>query len=162
MVFWFVGTAVVAVGLIFRDPRFDYRLLIVGSLVPLADGLFGGARALHSITVSVALLALLMLATAGRRPIRRTLLGLPIGMFLHLVFDAAWNDTETFWWPFTGLAVDGAEFPVAARGWWSVGLEIVGVGLCAWLWRRNGLGDRARRRAFARQGHLVAVPDRLG
>ena len=33
MLFWFVGTAVVAVWFVFRDPAFDYRLLIVGSLL---------------------------------------------------------------------------------------------------------------------------------
>jgi len=159
---WFIGTAVISVGLVFRDPRFDYRLLIVGAVLPLGDGLFGGARALHSITVTVALLAVLMAATAGRKPIRRTLLGLPIGMFLHLVFDGAWNDTDTFWWPFTGAGFSGADFPVTARGWWSVVLEAIGLVLCVWLWRRNELGDASRRRDFVRHGHLVAVPDRFG
>ncbi len=162
MCFWFVGTAVITVGFVFRDPRFDYRLVIVGSVLPVADGLFGGARALHSLTASVALLAVLMVATAGRRPIRRTLLGLPIGMFLHLVFDGAWNDTETFWWPFTGTGFSGAGWPITERGAWSVVLEAVGVALCVWLWRRNDLGDAARRRAFLRDGRLVAVPDRFG
>ena len=102
MFFWFIATAVLAVNWVFKDPRFDYRLLVVGSVLPLVDGLFGGARALHSLTVSVALLAVLMLVTAGRKPIRRTLLGLPIGMLMHLVFGSAWSDTDTFWWPFTG------------------------------------------------------------
>jgi hypothetical protein len=40
--FWFIGTAVVAVGMVFRDPRFDYRLLIVGSVLPLADACSAG------------------------------------------------------------------------------------------------------------------------
>ena len=78
MFFWFIGTAVVTVGFVFRDPRFDYRLLVVGSVLPIVDVVFGGARALHSITVSIALLVVVMLATAGRRPIRRLLLGVPI------------------------------------------------------------------------------------
>ena len=157
MFFWFIGTAVVAVGFVFRDPRFDYRLLIVGSVLPLVDGLFGGARALHSITVSIALLAVSMLATSGRKPIRSTLLGLPIGMFLHLVFDAAWNDTDTFWWPFTGTDFTGADFPVAARGWISAILELVGVAIVVWLWRVNDMGDADRRRRFLGDGHLDTV-----
>lgn len=161
MFFWFIGTAVVAVGFVFRDPRFDYRLLVVGSVVPLLDGLFGGARALHSITVSIALLTVLMLVTAGRRPIRKTLLGLPIGMFLHLVFGAAWNDTDVFWWPFTGLEFSDAGFPVVERGVVSVVLEVVGVGICVWLWRHNGLSDRTRRSRFVRDGALDAVPERF-
>ena len=162
MFFWFIGTAVVTVGIVFRDPRFDYRLLIVGSVLPMADGLFGGARALHSVTISVGLLAVLMIATSGRKPIRKMLLGLPIGMILHLVFGGAWSDTEVFWWPFFGPSFDGAPLPVVDRGWWSVLLELIGVAICVWLWRHNGLGDPAKRAAFLRDGRLDAVPERLG
>jgi hypothetical protein len=160
--FWFIGTAVISVGLVFRDPRFDYRLLIVGSVLPVGDGLFGGARVLHSVTFSVLLLVMIVLATSGRKPIRKVLLGLPIGMILHLVFDGAWNNTEVFWWPFFGWSFDGAPLPVADRGAWSLLLEAIGVALCVWLWRHNHLGDPERRRAFLRDGRLDAVPDRLG
>lgn len=162
MFFWFIGTAVVTIGVIFRDPRFDYRLLIVGSVLPIADGLFGGARALHSVTVSVGLLALLMIVTAGRKPIRKMLLGLPIGMILHLVFDGAWNNTEVFWWPFFGTSFDDAPLPELDRGWLSVPLEAIGVAICVWLWRRNRLGDSVRRARFLHDGQLDSVPDRLG
>ena len=162
MFFWFIGTAIVTVGVVFRDPRFDNRLLIVGSVLPIGDGLFGGARALHSLTVSVGLLAVLMLATAGRKPIRKVLLGLPIGMILHLVFDGAWNNTEVFWWPFFGVSFDDSPLPVADRGWWGIPMEAVGVVICVWLWRRNGLSDRSRRTTFLRDGRLDAVPDRFG
>jgi hypothetical protein len=160
--FWFVATAVITVGVVFRDPRFDYRLLIVGSVLPIADGLFGGARAMHSVTVSVLLLVVLMLVTSGRRPIRKMLLGLPIGMILHLVFDAAWSDTEVFWWPFFGLDFGDTPLPIVERGWWGLPLEAIGIALCAWLWRHNGFADRGRRRTFLRDGRLDAVPERLG
>lgn len=162
MFFWFIGTAIVSIGLVFRDPRFDYRLLIVGSVLPVADAAFGGARALHSVTVSVALLAALMIATSGRKPIRKMLLGLPIGMILHLVFDGAWNDTEVFWWPFFGWSFDDAPLPMVGRGWWSILLEALGVAICVWLWRRNELGTSDRRADFRRAGQLDAVPDRAG
>ena len=162
MFFWFIGTAVVSVALVFRDPRFDYRLLIVGSVLPIVDGLFGGSRALHSVTFSVALLAVLMIATSGRKPIRKTLLGLPIGMILHLVFDGAWNDTETFWWPFFGTSFDDAPLPEVGRGWWSLPLEAIGIAICVWLWRHNRLADPVRRRTFLCDGRLDAVPERLG
>jgi hypothetical protein len=155
--FWFIGTAVLSVGFVFRDPAFDYRLVVVGSVLPLSDGLFGGARALHGLTVSVALLAVLMVATAGRRPIRRLLLGLPIGMLLHLVFDGAWSDTDTFWWPVTGLGFDDAELPAVARGAWSLVLEAVGLAICVWLWRRNSFGRAERRRRFLADGRLTTV-----
>jgi len=160
MFFWFIGTAILAVGFVFRDPSFDYRLLIVGSVVPLLDGVFGGARALHSITVSIGLLAVLMLATSGRKPIRKMLLGLPIGMFLHLVFDGAWNNTDVFWWPFTGVGFEDDPFPIIDRGMISFALEAVGIGLCAWLWRINGLGNESHRVAFRQTGVLIAAPQR--
>jgi len=158
--FWFLATSVITIGLVFRDPNFDNRLLLVGSVLPTADAVFGGARALHSITVSIALLAVVMIATKRGSSIRKTLLGLPIGMFLHLVFDAAWNDTDTFWWPITGLGFEDSGIPIVDRGWISVLLEAVGVAGCVWLWRRNGLLEGERRRQFLLDGHLDAVPDR--
>ncbi len=162
MFFWYIGTAIMAVGLVFRDPRFDYRLLIVGSVIPIGDGIFGGSRAMHSVTVAILLLTLLMVATAGRRPARKMLLGLPIGMILHLVFGGAWNNTSVFWWPFFGLTFDDSPLPVIDRGWLGVPLEIVGIALCVWLWRNNNLSDRARRQQFFKDGELDAVPDRFG
>lgn len=103
MFLWFLGTALVSVYFVFTDPRFDYRLLLVGSLVPdLIDVPFGQARWAHSLTVAVGVLASVMLVTAGRKPIRRLLLGLPIGMMLHLTWDGAFAATKVFWWPFAG------------------------------------------------------------
>jgi hypothetical protein len=112
--------------------------------------------------VSIGLLAVLMLATSGRRPIRKMLLGLPIGMFMHLVFDAAWNNTDVFWWPFTGLSFTDAPFPVTGRGFISVVLEVLGIASCVWLWRTNRLGQAARRRQFLADGRLIALSDRVG
>lgn len=160
MFFWFIGTAVVAIWFVFGDPRFDFRLLIVGSVLPaIVDAAFGGARVLHSVTFSVALLAALMLATLGRKPIRRTLLGLPLGTLLHLVFTGAWTNSTVFWWPFLGTDFDGARHPVAARGWWNVPLELVGIGLCWWVVQRAGLRDPQRRALLRRTGRLM-LPER--
>src|SRR4029453_14488008 len=103
MFLWFIGTAVVSVWFVFRDPRFDYRLLALGAVLPDVIDLPGGrARWAHSITAAVGVLLVVMLATAGRKPVRRGLLALPIGMLLHLVFDGAFTATKVFWWPFAG------------------------------------------------------------
>ncbi|HUF98497.1 MAG TPA: hypothetical protein VMM60_10240 [Ilumatobacter sp.] len=158
MLFWLVGTAVLTVWFVFRDPRFDYRLLIVGSLMPaIVDALFGGARVLHSVTFSVALLVLLMAVTAGRKPIRKTLLGLPVGTMLYLVFSGAWTNTTVFWWPFFGLDFGGAPHPIAERGWWNVLLEIIGLGVCWWIVQHANLRTADRRRHFWRTGQLAFV-----
>jgi hypothetical protein len=156
--FWFIATAVITIGFVFRDPSFDNRLLIVGAVLPIIDVALGGARPLHSVTVSIALLAAVMIATKRGSAIRKTLLGLPIGMFLHLVFSGAWNDTRTFWWPFTGVTFSGTV--TVYRGVWSVIIEVAGIVGCVWLWRKNRLGDAHARRRFLADGRLRAVPDR--
>jgi hypothetical protein len=156
MFLWFVGTAIVAVWFVFRDPRFDYRLLVVGSVLPLLDVLFGAARVMHTLVFSLALLVAVMLLTVGRRPARRLWLGLAIGTLLHLVFDGAWTDTDVFWWPFGGWSFDDARLPEAARGWWNVPLELAGLAILVWVWRTARLAEPARRRAVMRTGALFA------
>lgn len=155
MLFWFVGCVVLAVWFVFRDPAFDYRLLLVGAVLPAAvDAPFGGARVLHSVTFSIALLTVLMLATPGRKPIRKMLLGLPVGTLLHLVFTGAWRHAGVFWWPFFGFGFDGAPHPVAERGWWNLPLELIGLGMCWWIVRRAELGRSEQRSRFRETGQL--------
>ena len=151
---WFAGTAIATIWFVFRDPRFDYRLLVVGSVAPPAvDVWFGGARVLHSVTFSVVLLAVVMIATIGRRPLRRTLLGLPLGTLLHLVYTGAWANTSAFWWPFTG-GFDDARLPIAARGWWNLPLELAGLLILVWTVRATRLTDPMRRRDALHTGRL--------
>ena len=156
MFLWFVGTAIATVWYVFRDPRFDYRLLVVGSVLPLADALFDGVRVMHTLAFGLVVLTVVMLATVGRRPARRLWLGLPIGVLLHLVFDGAWTDPDLFWWPLGGWSFDDTWLPEASRGWWNVPLELIGVAILAWVWRTARLGDPARRAAARRSGRLFA------
>ena len=141
--------------LVFHDPAIDYRVLLLGVLLPdLVDGLFGGARVLHSVVVSVALLVVVMLATIGRRAARRRWLFLPIGTFLHLVLDGAFTRTKVFWWPLSGGSFTDAALPSVDRGWWNVLLEVAGAMAIVWFVRRFDLTDPVRRRAFVRTGRL--------
>lgn len=136
MVLWFVGTAWAAVWFVFRDPRFDLRMLALGALLPdIVDVWSGGTWVMHSVTASVAVLALVMLATRGRRPSRPMLLAVPIGMFMHLVFDGVFARTTAFWWPFTGAGFGADRLPSFDRGWWNVPLELVGALLALWVLR---------------------------
>lgn len=154
MFLWFLGTALVSVWYVFTDPRFDYRLLLVGALLPdIIDLPIGQARWAHSLTVAVGALALVMLVTAGRKPIRRFLLGAPIGMLLHLVWDGAFSSTKVFWWPFSG-SWGHTDVPSLQRGVWNVVMEAIGAGILVWAWRRFHLADPARRAAFVRDGVL--------
>jgi hypothetical protein len=155
---WFFGTAIVAVWFVFRDPRFDYRLLCVGAILPdVVDVWFGGARAFHSITVSVAVLAAVVIASAGRKRWRKRALAIPIGMMLHLVFDGAFSNAKVFWWPLGGTHFPHASLPSVSRGWIDIPLEIVGALLLRWVWHTFGLRSRARRQEFWRTGHLLPV-----
>ena len=76
MFLWFAGGAFVLVWLVFRSPAVDYRLVVVGALLPLAELPFGSQRILHSVTGAVALLALAIVATPRRRLVQRRRLGL--------------------------------------------------------------------------------------
>lgn len=158
MVLWFVATAVLAVKFVFNDPRFDYRLLVVGVLLPDAiDVVFGGARVLHSLSFSVALMTVIMLVTRRGSGVRRRVLPLAIGTFLHLVFDGAFANTEVFWWPFTGASFGDARLPIAERGALNVVLEALGAMGIAWIVRRHGLYKGVVRRRFIATGELVEV-----
>ena len=56
-----------------------------------------------------------------------------------------------------------APLPIIDRGWWSLPLEAVGLAICVWLWRHNGLGDAAPpSRSSSATGQLDAVPERFG
>ncbi|HEX3622592.1 MAG TPA: hypothetical protein VHT97_09770 [Acidimicrobiales bacterium] len=155
MILWPTGVALGLVWLVFRDPAFDYRMVVVGALVPdVVDAPFGGARLAHTLMGSVAVLTGVMLATRGRRHLRRSLLALPIGMFAHLVADGMWARTDTFWWPFFGRSLTG-RLPALDHGVAVLVMEeLVGAVLVAWCWRRFRLSDPAVRATFLRTGHL--------
>lgn len=63
------------------------------------------------------------------------LLAVPIGMFMHLVFDGVFARTTAFWWPFTGVGFGADRLPSFDRGWWNVPLELVGALLALWVLR---------------------------
>lgn len=161
MLLWFVGGSVLIVWLVFRSPAIDYRLVVLGALLPLAELPFGSARLLHSLAGAALALAIVMVLTPRRRLTQRRLVAVPIGMLLHLVLDGAWADTRAFWWPFAGLGWSDARLPELARGGLDVVLELVGAAALWWCWRRFRLGEPDRRARFLRTGHLdrdVAVP----
>jgi hypothetical protein len=153
---WFVGTAVVAVWFVFRDPAMDLRLVVAGALLPdLVDGLlFRGAGVAHALVTPVVALTVVMLTTRGHRHQRRQLIAFAIGLFLHLVFDAAFTRTQVFWWPFSGWSLPDVPLPSVERGLWNVPLEVIGAALLVWAWRRFGLADAQRRHLMVRRGRV--------
>ena len=160
MFFWFLGTAAVTVWFVFRDDRFDYRVLALGALAPdIIDIPTGGAWIMHSVVTSVCVLAVVMIVTKRGSLHRRRWLALPIGMFLHLVFDGVFNNTSLFWWPITGVDIGDVDVPSLARMQWNVLLEIVGVVLLIWLWKKNSLATKRVRQHFISTGQLHGGTD---
>lgn len=153
MFIWFAATSVAIVWVIFRSPAVDYRMVALGSLLALVEIPFGMGP-LQTLAVSVLALGIVMAATVGKRLRRRRWLGIPIGMFLHLVLDGAWSNAEVFWWPAGGFAFPDVQAPVISRGIWSFLLELGGVLVALWLWSEFGLDDPERRRRLVRTGQL--------
>jgi hypothetical protein len=155
VVLWFVGPAVAIVWTVFRSPMADHRMVAVGVLLPLVEALTGGPRVLHTLLGAVAALGLVMAVTRGRRLVRRRWLGIPIGLFLHLVLDGAFTRAELFWWPFLGFDLGGGGLPELDRPLGVVLLlEVLGAGACWWCYQAFGLADRGRRDRFLRTGQI--------
>ena len=129
MLFWFIGTSVASVWSVFRDPKFAYRWVIVGALVPV-----------FSVVTVVGFLVAVMLLTIGKnaskRTVRKNFLALTIGLFMHLVFDGAFLNTKMFWWPLAGPSLDGYAIPLVERGFLNIPFELVGLGLILWTKRQ--------------------------
>jgi hypothetical protein len=155
MLFWFIGTAIVAVWLVFRDPAIDLRVVVLGALLPdVIDAPLGGARISHSVVFAAVSLGAVMGATIGRRERRRRWVMAPVGIMLHLVFDGTVASTKVFWWPLGGSRWPDAPLPSVERGWWNVPLEMIGVGACVWAYRRFGWNEPSRRRVLWSTGRV--------
>lgn len=153
MLIWFAVMSVVITWAVFQSPAIDYRMVALGAVLPVVEVPLG-AWFLHSLLAPTLVLAVVMLATSKRRLVRRRWLGLPIGMYLHLVLDLAWTRTDTFWWPVLSRSFSEGPAPELSRGVWSLVLEVVAVGVGFWAYRRFGLDDAGRRSRFLRTGQL--------
>ena len=84
MILWHAGLALAIVWNVFRDPALDHRLVVAGALLPDAvDLAWGRPVYAHTLLAPVVVLVAVMLGTRRRRTVRRRLLAVPIGMFLH-------------------------------------------------------------------------------
>jgi hypothetical protein len=157
MLLWYVGLSVFLVATIFRSTGIDYRLVAVGSMMPLVVDVPFGYRAYgYTLLFAVSLLALVMIATIGRpRLLRRRLLCLPIGVFCGLVLSGAFLSDDLFWWPFLG-----SSFPHDAllpATWVVVLEEFVGLAVCWLLVGQYDLYLPGPRRDLLRTGRLRSV-----
>jgi hypothetical protein len=150
---WFAAGSVAIVWYVFQSPAIDYRLVMLGSVLGVVETPFRPGP-FHTLLLPTLVLAVIMLTTRHRRLLRRQLLGLPIGMYLFVVLDGSWTRTDVFWWPLSGWSFPDEPSFIVSRGLWSVVLELIGIGLAAFLWQRFGLSDPDRRHRFLTTGQL--------
>ena len=157
MLLWYVGLSVFLVATIFKSTGIDYRLVALGSMLPLVVDLPFGYRAYgYSLLFAVVLLALVMVGTIGRpRLLRRRLLCLPIGALCALVLSGAFMNDDLFWWPFLGKSF--AHDALLPATWVVVLEELVGLAVCWFLVGQYDLYLPGPRRELLRTGRLRSV-----
>ena len=173
MIFWHVGATTVSIRYAFRDPAMDLRYLALGALLPdIVDLPLGivmwsewqAARLIAHSIVFGSLVMLLVLVFTRRGPVRKQWMLLAVGVLLHLLLDAMWQEPETLWWPFLGWEFSATPF--ATFGDYAIDVltdpimwlgEAAGLVYLAYLWRASGLSDPSARSRLLRSG-VVSAP----
>ena len=169
MLLWHIGMTVLIVRYVFRDPRMDLRWVLVGSVLPdvidkpigavVFHDTFGTHRVFgHTLLFPVLALFLVLLATRRGTALRKGLIGVVIGWFVHLILDGVWLSPEAFLWPLFGLSfppIAGSELLDLVgrmiRSPWIWAGEALGAWYLAWLWRTQVRSHGGLRR-FAAEG----------
>lgn len=171
MILWHVGITLLIVRYVFRDPSMDLRWVALGSILPdLIDKPIGSvlfhqtfqAHRIygHTLLFPVVSLVAVMALTRRGTPVRKALIGVVLGVFVHLILDGVWVSPDTFLWPLFGFGfpkVAGSDFPtlisaMVTSPWVWLG-EALGAAYLVYLWRRH-LSARGELRRFAAEGTI--------
>ncbi|MEY2397897.1 MAG: hypothetical protein QOJ00_1071 [Actinomycetota bacterium] len=153
MILWFAACAVMGTWLVLHDQSFDYRLVAAGALAPdVLDAPLHHRGPVHTLAFAVGVLVVVMLTTTNRRPLRKRLIAIPVGLLAHLVLDAVFAQQALFWWPAFGSYGSHAIAPPVVV---LVVRELIGLVVAVNVVRRFGLRDGERRRAFMATGTLT-------
>jgi hypothetical protein len=171
MFFWYLGMTSAIVLFTLGRRRIDFRVVLLGSLLPnLIDVLIGrvffarqfDSSRLFGHTLLLVLVLALGIQLALRGDTARRWFILPIAALLHLGLDGMWNHPITLFWPMFGPF---PKMPVA--GFWPAVLlrpfshpiegikELVGLGWLVYLGFGFSLHKRVPRREFFRTGRLL-------
>jgi len=162
VLFWHLAGAIAIFRSVYRDPKIDLRLLALGAVLanlidkPLALVSQLPPRSVgHTLVLPILLMITGLVATRRGRA-RRMWMAVVIALFLHLVLDFMWFDTETLLWPLFGSFsdYDGPVLGDLANPWaWLQ--ELVGLGYLVFLARKAGLTDPRRRSELIRTGRIA-------
>lgn len=146
MLLWFIGVSLAMVWFVFRDAQFPFAWVALGAVLPDLIGLLPGAIApVHSIVLVVGYLTIVMLLTIGRRQLRKKALAVAFGLFMHLVADFVFTNTQLFWWPLGGTDLDVTRLPTLDRPLLAnLALEFAGAVLLVWFLRRLAVARQVR------------------
>ena len=170
MLLWHLGIAALIVYVSLGRRRIDYRMILVGAVLPdVIDGILGlfgffegpaGRWIAHSILAAIAVTVVIILVFKGDR--RQSLFGIGVGWMLHLVADGMWAAPETFFWPAFGTEFSTSPTepyswdlfldPMAHLMTWTG--ELIGLAILAWFWVAFRLGEDDRFRLFLSDGYL--------
>jgi hypothetical protein len=160
VIFWHTGLTTVIVWFVMRgNPRVDYRIVAVASLLPdIIDKPIGrifykGAGRLyaHTLLLNVALFCVVFFL---RGRIKRTFVLVPISSLLHLAEDGMWSRPRVFWWPLFGSRFAPAAHPTNYLRPGVIAQELIGIVLLLWLFGSHGKLNRAGLRNFVKTGRL--------
>jgi hypothetical protein len=166
VIFWHTGLTTVIVWFVMRgNPRVDYRIVAVASLLPdIIDKPIGrivfrstydtGHLWGHTLLLNVALFAV-MFSLRGR--IKRKLTLLPISSLLHLAEDGMWSSPKIFWWPLFGTHFPPEPITGMYPSWGMLAQEAIGLGLILFLFAAHHMLSLDGLKSFVRSGHLVAA-----
>lgn len=146
MLLWFIGVSLAMVWFVFRDAHFPFAWVALGAVLPDLIGLLPGTVApAHSIVLVVGYLTIVMLLTIGRRQLRKKALAVAFGLFMHLVADFVFTNTQMFWWPLGGTDLDVTRLPTLDRPLLAnFALEFAGAVLLVWFLRRLAVARQVR------------------
>lgn len=165
MILFHAGVTMVVIWFVMRgNPRVDYRVVAVASLLPdLIDKPIGrilfkqrynsGRLWAHALLVNVAFFCVLFFMR-GRG--KRKFVLVPISTLLHLAEDTMWNSPRVFWWPLLGTTFPRDTSTSLLGIDWSRALVEEGIGLVliVWLFVSHGMLSREGVREFLRTGML--------
>ncbi len=155
MFLWFLVLAPVLVAEVFRSPMMDLRIVALGAMIPLVEIVSPTPLYLHTMACPLLVLTVVMMSTINRRLVRRRLLGLPIGLFMHLVLAGTWRIDDLLLWPFFGSNIADVDIPEASIvPVVAIFLEVVALGVGVVAFKRYGLNVEENRTRLVRTGQL--------